>query len=184
MHQPTNSSAVEAIEDLVCRLESRADRLVIDADTHATDLESLTPADRERYESTPGYYHGRRGDRYASPPWIIMLVDPTTLDGVQVISAAIAIQGRTVPAAWVDFEYPWKTVSPSSQDTIERYLVTGSAEAAHPRGRLLRVFDRGRQPFLLRAPAKVFTQAVVRGRHQRLSGHSKGAVTITGRLNS
>ena len=59
MRQPTNPSAVEASERLVCWLESHADRLVIDADTHATDLASLTPADRKRYESTPHYYHGR-----------------------------------------------------------------------------------------------------------------------------
>ena len=58
------------------------------------------------------------------PPWVIVLVDQTTIDGVQVINAAIPFQGRAVPVAWVDFEYPWKTLTPPSQNTVERYLLT------------------------------------------------------------
>jgi len=116
------------------------------------------------------------------PPWVIVLVDQTTIDGVQVVNAAIPLEGRAVPVAWIDFEYPWKTLAPASQNTIERYLLTWLAEAAPPHVRLLLVFDRGyarvelikdlnrgQQPFLIRAPGKVIVQAMVRGRRQRLS---------------
>lgn len=82
----------------------------------------------------------------------------------------------------MDFEYPWRTLHPPSPNTIERYLLTWLSEAA-PRGvRLILIFDRGyarvaliqdlnrgRQPFLIRAPSKVIVQAQVRGRRQRLS---------------
>src|SRR5437660_4748644 len=52
-------------------------------------------------------------------------------------------KGRAVPVAWVDFEYPWKTVDPASQNTIERYLLTWLGLAV-PRGvRLILIFDRG-----------------------------------------
>jgi len=77
------------------------------------------------------------------PPWVIVLVDQTTIDGVQVVNAAIPLEGRAVPVAWIDFEYPWKTLAPPSQNTIERYLLTWLAEAAPPHVRLLLVFDRG-----------------------------------------
>jgi hypothetical protein len=116
------------------------------------------------------------------PPWVIVLVDQTTLDGVQVINAAIPFQGRAVPVAWVDFEYPWKTLAPPSQNTVERYLLTWLGMAAPPRVRLILVFDRGyarveliqdlnrgRHPFLIRARSKVIVEAEVRGRRQRLS---------------
>src|SRR5437016_13818667 len=76
-------------------------------------------------------------------PWVIVLVDQTTIDGVQVVNAAIPLEGRAVPVAWIDFEYPWKTLAPPSQNTIERYLLTWLAEAAPPHVRLLLVFDRG-----------------------------------------
>lgn len=112
----------------------------------------------------------------------MVLVEQTTLNHVQSINATIPFQGRAVPVTWVDFEYPWKTLNPPSQNTIERYLLTWLAEAA-PRGvRLILVFDRGYarvelikdlsrsgQAFLIRAPAKVIVQAQVRGRRQRLS---------------
>jgi hypothetical protein len=116
------------------------------------------------------------------PPWVIVLVDPTTIDGVPVINAAIPFQGRAVPVAWVDFEYPWKTLAPPSQNTVERYLLTWLGLAVPPRVRLILVFDRGyarvelikdlnhgRQPFLIRARSKVIVEAEVRGRRQRLS---------------
>ena len=116
------------------------------------------------------------------PPWVIVLVDQTTIDGVQVVNAAIPFQGRAVPVAWVDFEYPWKTLTPPSQNTVERYLLTWLGLAVPPRVRLILVFDRGyarvelirdlnhgRQPFLIRARSKVIVQAEVRGRRQRLS---------------
>jgi hypothetical protein len=73
-------------------------------------------------------------------------------------------------------------LTPPSQNTIERYLLTGLAEAAPPCTRLTLVFDRGyarvgliqdwnrgHQPFLIRAPPKVIVQTKVRGRRQRLS---------------
>lgn len=116
------------------------------------------------------------------PPWVIVLVDQTTVDGVQVVNAAIPFQGRAVPVAWVDFEYPWKTLTPPSQNTLERWLLTWLGLAAPPRVRLILIFDRGYarvelikdlnrggQPFLIRAPSKVIVQAEVRGRRQRLS---------------
>ncbi|HVO82157.1 MAG TPA: transposase [Terriglobales bacterium] len=116
------------------------------------------------------------------PPWVIVLVDQTTIDGVQVVNAAIPFQGRAVPVAWVDFEYPWKTLTPPSQNTVERYLLTWLGLAAPPRVRLILVFDRGYarvgliqdlnrgpQPFLIRARSKVIVEAEVRGRRRRLS---------------
>jgi hypothetical protein len=116
------------------------------------------------------------------PPWVIVLVDQTTLDGVQVINAAIPLEGRAVPVAWIDFEYPWKTLTPPSQNTLERYLLTWLSEAAPPSVRLILVFDRGyarveliqdlnrgHQPFLIRAPHKVIVQTRIRGRRRRLS---------------
>jgi len=115
-------------------------------------------------------------------PWVIVLIDQTTVDGVEVVNAAIPLAGRAVPVTWVDFEYPWKTLTPPSQNTIERYLLTWLTEAAPPGVRLLLIFDRGyarvaliqdlnrgHQPYLLRAGGKVIVQAQVRGRRQRLS---------------
>lgn len=52
-------AAIELIRDLQARFAAQEDRLVIDADTHATDLAALAGAPRARYESSPGYYHGR-----------------------------------------------------------------------------------------------------------------------------
>jgi Transposase DDE domain len=116
------------------------------------------------------------------PPWVIVLIDQTTLQGVQVVNAAIPFQGRALPVAWVDFEYPWKALHPPSQNTIERYLLTWLGESAPKQTRLILIFDRGyarvalikdlnhgRHPFLIRAPNKVLVQAQVRGRRQRLS---------------
>ncbi len=115
-------------------------------------------------------------------PWVIVLVDQTTLDGVEVVNAAIPLEGRAVPVAWIDFQYPWKTLTPASQNTIERYLLTWLTEAAPQRVRLILIFDRGyarvaliqdlnqgRHPFVLRARGKVIVQARVRGRPQRIS---------------
>jgi hypothetical protein len=61
------------------------------------------------------------------PRWVIVLVDQTTVNEVEVVNAAIPFQGRAVPVAWVDFEYPWEKVFPASQNTIERYLLTRAA---------------------------------------------------------
>lgn len=51
--------ALTSIRQLVSFLKKNQDQLVIDADTHATDLDNLTGAIRKRYESEPGYYHTR-----------------------------------------------------------------------------------------------------------------------------
>lgn len=115
-------------------------------------------------------------------PWVIVLIDQTTVDGVEVVNAAIPLAGRAVPVAWIDFQYPWTTLTPLSQNTIERYLLTWLAEAAPPGVRLILVFDRGyarvalikdlnrgHQPFLIRGRSKVIVQAEVRGRQQRIS---------------
>jgi len=116
------------------------------------------------------------------PPWVIVPVDQTSVNGVEIVNAAIPLQGRAVPVAGVDFEYPWKTLHPASQNTIERYLLTWLGLAV-PRGvRLILVLDRGyarvalirdlnqgQQPFLIRARSKVIGQATVQGRRRRLS---------------
>jgi len=69
------------------------------------------------------------------PPWVIVLVDQTTVNGVHVVNAATPFQGRAVAVAWVDFEYPWQTLSPPSQNTIERYLLTLGWARHSPRRR-------------------------------------------------
>ncbi len=58
-HAVTSPTALEAARRLQRRLESDAGRLVIDADTHITDVDSLHALPRHRYETTPDYYHGR-----------------------------------------------------------------------------------------------------------------------------
>lgn len=116
------------------------------------------------------------------PRWVIVLVDQTTVNGVEVVNAAIPFQGRAVPVAWVDFEYPWKKVFPASQNTIERYLLTWLAQSAPAGVKLILVFDRGyarvqlikdlkegKQPFLIRGRRDVLVQVKVRGRQRRLS---------------
>ena len=83
--------------------------------------------------------------------------------------------------AWVDFEYPWTTLRPASQNLAERYLLAWVAEAAPPRARLLFVFDRGcarvelikelnrwPQPYLIRGKGDVIVEATVRGRGRGL----------------
>src|SRR2546429_1938081 len=39
------------------------------------------------------------------PSWVMVLVDQTTVNGVELVNAATPFQGRAVPVAWVDFEY-------------------------------------------------------------------------------
>ena len=51
--------AIAAAERLQTRLQTHAGQLVIDADTHITDLDSLQGLQRHRYETSPDYYHGR-----------------------------------------------------------------------------------------------------------------------------
>jgi len=54
-----NPSPAAGLRKLAEYLESNQDRLVVDADTHATDIEALTGPMRERYSRSPDYYHGR-----------------------------------------------------------------------------------------------------------------------------
>jgi len=120
------------------------------------------------------------GDR--PPPWVIVLVDQTTIDGVEVVSAALPLAGRAVPVAWVDFQYPWTTVRPPSQNFVELCLFTWLVQAAPPGVRLVLIFDRGYvrvalikdlnlggQPYVLRGRKDVIVQAVVRGHRRRIS---------------
>ncbi|MCL5671774.1 MAG: hypothetical protein M1423_10875 [Acidobacteria bacterium] len=59
------------------------------------------------------------------------------------INTVVPLEGWAVPVAWVDCEYPWKRLTPPSQNILKCYLLTWLAEAA-PRGvRLLSVFDLG-----------------------------------------
>jgi predicted TIM-barrel fold metal-dependent hydrolase len=51
--------ALASIRQLVSFLKKNQDQLVIDADTHITDVDNLTGAIRQRYQSEPGYYHTR-----------------------------------------------------------------------------------------------------------------------------
>lgn len=116
-----------------------------------------------------------------TPRWTLVLFDQTTINGVQVVNAAIPFEGRAVPVAWVDFEYPWTTLRPASQNLAERYLLAWVAEAAPRPARLLFVFDRGyaraelirqlhgwSQPYVIRGKGDVLVEAVVRGQRQRL----------------
>jgi hypothetical protein len=116
------------------------------------------------------------------PAWVLVLIDQTTIDGVQVVNAAVPLEGRAVPVAWVDFEYPWKLLTPPSQNAIERMLLSWLQEATPAGVRLLLVLDRGyarvqmiqdlnrhQQPFILRGTSQVIVEATVRGRRQRLS---------------
>src|SRR2546429_7489808 len=80
------------------------------------------------------------------PSWVIVLVDQTTVNGVEVVNAAIPFQGRAVPVAWVDFEYPLKTVDAALQNTIERYLLTWLGLAGPRGGTLTFCFYRGYAP--------------------------------------
>jgi predicted TIM-barrel fold metal-dependent hydrolase len=58
-HAVTSRTAIEAAERLQRHLETHAGQLVVDADTHITDVDSLHALPRHRYETTPDYYHGR-----------------------------------------------------------------------------------------------------------------------------
>lgn len=51
--------AKSQIAQKIAFLEEHCQRVIIDADTHLTDCGNLHPSVRERYHSTPDYYHGR-----------------------------------------------------------------------------------------------------------------------------
>jgi len=52
-------SAKEFVRQQLQFIEASRDRLVIDADAHASDVARLAPKLREKYDSSPDYYHGR-----------------------------------------------------------------------------------------------------------------------------
>jgi predicted TIM-barrel fold metal-dependent hydrolase len=54
-----NSHAARSLNQLASYLDQHGRRLVIDADTHATDTAALPPPLAERYRNSPDYYHGR-----------------------------------------------------------------------------------------------------------------------------
>lgn len=115
-------------------------------------------------------------------PWTLVVVDQTTIGDVEVLNAAIPLEGRAVPVAWASFQYPWTTTQPLSQNLLERYLVAWLAEAAPPQTRLLLVLDRGYarvalvrelnatgQPYIVRGKADVIIQLERGGKRQRVS---------------
>lgn len=119
------SAASNMLARLVDRLESEGHRLIIDADTHATDTAALAPEIQARYRSEPGYYHGRPISAEDIVAEMAMAgVDmalswqnpaatwyPGDLDGNAeallaanryVHEAAIRYPDRIIPAGWVD----------------------------------------------------------------------------------
>ena len=53
------NTALQAMKDRCAYLEANRSKLVIDTDTHLTDLSSLKGKIKAAYEATPNYYHGR-----------------------------------------------------------------------------------------------------------------------------
>jgi len=47
------------IENGLTFLEKNKDRLIIDADTHITDIKNMDPEIKKKYMSTDDYYHGK-----------------------------------------------------------------------------------------------------------------------------
>lgn len=54
-----HEKAIAGIKSQLAYLEENKNSLVIDADTHATDLKAMHPALRDRLVKEPNYYHGR-----------------------------------------------------------------------------------------------------------------------------
>jgi len=54
-----NPHAARSLNQLASHLDQHGRRLVIDADTHATDTTALPPPLLERFRNSPDYYHGR-----------------------------------------------------------------------------------------------------------------------------
>ncbi len=119
------ATAIELIRDLQARLEAEGDGLVIDADTHASDPGALAGAERARYESEPGYYHGRplpAAELVAEMDmsqvdlalvWQNPAATPYTADldrnaeallaaNRYVFESALRQRGRFIPGGWVD----------------------------------------------------------------------------------
>lgn len=53
------TTALEAMQNRCVYLEANRHNLVIDSDTHLTDLSNLSGKIKADYEATPNYYHGR-----------------------------------------------------------------------------------------------------------------------------
>ena len=53
------NTALQAMKDRCAYLAANRSNLIIDADTHLTDLNSLTGKIKAAFEATPNYYHGR-----------------------------------------------------------------------------------------------------------------------------
>jgi predicted TIM-barrel fold metal-dependent hydrolase len=53
------NTALEAMKNRCTYLEANRHKLIIDADTHLTDLSTLPGDLKAAYEATPNYYHGR-----------------------------------------------------------------------------------------------------------------------------
>jgi predicted TIM-barrel fold metal-dependent hydrolase len=119
------AEAIASIRRLISFLEKNYDRLVIDADTHATDLGSLAGAIRQRYQSEPGYYHTRpisaedllREMALASVDMALIWQNPAcTLYGNEpdrnfesllaanryIRDAAVRYPNKFIPAGWTD----------------------------------------------------------------------------------
>jgi predicted TIM-barrel fold metal-dependent hydrolase len=54
-----DTRATDSLRRLASFLQDNQDRLTVDADAHPTDIASLAGAARVRYETEPGYYHGK-----------------------------------------------------------------------------------------------------------------------------
>jgi predicted TIM-barrel fold metal-dependent hydrolase len=117
--------ALDLDRRLIQHLAGNQDRLVIDADAHATDVGALSGALRWRFESAPGYYHGRP----VSAPDLILEMDQAAVDMAliwqnpaatsytrdadrnaesllaanrYVLDAALRYPLRFIPAGWTD----------------------------------------------------------------------------------
>lgn len=54
-----NSILATSIREKIKFLNENKSQLIIDSDTHLTNIENLDPVFKERYNSTPNYYHGK-----------------------------------------------------------------------------------------------------------------------------
>jgi hypothetical protein len=112
-------------------------------DTSVKDREKrlgrlLRNAHLEGPEMTPLLVRLALGDR--PPPWVPVVVDQTTIRGVQVIMAGIRVARRIMPVAFACFTY--ETIR-KSQNTIELGLLTLVKASLPPGCNPLYVMDRG-----------------------------------------
>ena len=120
-----NPAAAAKIAMLASRLEEAGESLVVDADTHISDLESLSETERRRHDEDAGYYHGRpvsaeeliremdlaRVDMalvWQNPASTVYTGDPARNTEAllaanrYVCRAAERYPARLIPAGWVD----------------------------------------------------------------------------------